>query len=201
MRIEAYDHRGCPIVRHEWGWHGNGVSRCLLLFEEEELKYEISNVAYASGDVARINDNYGHDLLGDKSEYYLHQWKDVCEDGNYERVKKTLGLAFGEVEQLLYRYTAQSNRRCSVIDNDDSHERVEYVVELKAPETMSYTTCEYLLRLIEEYAVNRVLEDWASIAFPEVMERWKLKAVETADKIKHARSYCGSAHRVKPSII
>jgi len=185
----------CPEV------HGCQWKRLLLVLSEEELRFDIANIAFAQGDVARVSDNYGHDLLGDKGEHYLHQWKDICEEGNYERVRRVLEQSMGKIEHMLTRYSAFVTHRDLSLDNVNQENRKEFVLELKVPNTFSDSNCWYLLRLINEYMTCRVLEDWASITLPEVMERWMNKRMEVEEDLKEARSNCGVHHTVQPTII
>lgn len=175
--------------------------RLLLIMSEGELKYDIANVAYAQGDVARVHDNYGHDLLGDNNDHYMHQWKDVCEEGNFDRVRRTILIAVGDIEQMLYKFTQFALNDHTSIDNMPKEKR-EYIIELRVPYTFSGTTAYYLLSLAHEYIIDTVLEDWAAIAYPEAVPTWTAKKAEIAEKIKTAATTTGvHRHKVTPSII
>ena len=179
-----------------------GFKRVLFLYSADELKYSISNVAYAQGDVARVHDNYGHDILGDKGEAYMHQWKDVCEDGNWDRVKDVIDIAISDIEQMLYKFTATRLPMNGLsLDNLKKAEPVEYAIELRTSPQFSVTTADYLMKLIQEYIVDSVLEDWAFITYPEAAATWNAKKVETAKKISVTRGFSMSSKRVKPSMI
>lgn len=174
----------------------------LLMYSVDEIKYDIQNVAFAQGDVARVHDNYGHDLLGDRGENYMHQWKDVCEDGNWDRVKRMIDLALSDVEQMLYRFTATVLPMNGIsLDNEQCCERKEYVLELKVTKEFSATSADYLLKLIHEYVIDSVLEDWASLTYPEAVTMWSAKKQETNRKILHASHYRMDRPMIKPSII
>lgn len=210
MRYEVYNCAGICICKnslprccsHNGICDAEGRLRVLFIFDKEELKYDIANIAYAQGDVARVNDNYGHDLLGDDREHLMHQWKDVCEDGNYDRVMRIEMLALSEVEQALYKYSAKAIRKDWSLD-DLMDTKQELLIELRVPYGFTDVTCWYLLRLIHEYIVDRVLADWASITYPEAEMRWMEKADITLAKIKEAKTMGkgGNAQYVKPSIL
>lgn len=199
MRFETYDGRLKIADNHiPFGLHPK--YRLLLLFDEEELKYQISNVAYAQGDVARVHDKYGHDLLNNDAGHYVHQFKDVCEDGNIDRVHEIINMAISECEKFLYKYTNMHLHDNLSLYNVECPKN-EYCLEMFVPGTFSDTTCWLILRSVNEYIKARVLEDWASITFPEGASPWTAKRAEMEAQIRRCANMCGVSHQVRPSII
>lgn len=174
--------------------------RVLMLFDEETLKYQIANTAYIHGEAARVNDNYGHDLLENVKEQAMHQWKDICEDGNYDRVKQNIGLAVSELEQLLQKYTF-----VPVMDHTTrttfEDQKLEWVIEMMVPAGFSERNVDALFALAQEYIVARVLEDWASMTFPEAQPTWNARRIDIEERIRSAARVTGVHYRVRPSII
>ena len=180
----------------------NSLRRILFIYSSDELKFKISNIAFSQGDVARVHDNYGHDLLEGRSESYMHQWKDVCEDGNWERAKSLIKLSIGELEQILYKFTARKLPDAGIsFDNDTSVEDNEYVIELKVSRTFSEGSAEYMMNLCEEFIVDSVLENWALITYPEAAQIWGALKADTANKIRHVSHYNMARPSVAPSPI
>lgn len=165
-----------------------------------ELKYDIGNIAFAEGDVARVHDNYGHDILGDKGENYMHQFKDVCEEGNWDRVKRTIEVSKSELVQMLYAFTS-TPLPDDVEETDVPKAEDDITISAYVPKYFAAQSAEYLLKLAHEYIVDAVLEDWAFITYPEGAATWNAKKSDTRDKIVHMRSYSGEKRSVKPSLI
>jgi len=174
--------------------------RVLMLFDEETLKYRIANTAFIHGEAARVNDNYGHDLLENVKEQAMHQWKDVCEEGNYDRVKDIIGLAVSEIEQLLQKYTY-----VPVLDHTTrttfEDQCLEWVIEMMVPAGFSERNVDALFKLAQEYIVARVLEDWAAMTFPEAQPAWNARRTDIEERIRSAARVTGVHYRVRPSII
>ncbi len=186
-------------MRTQW-IYGEAEPRVLLVFDEESLKYRISNTAFIHGEAARVNDNYGHDLLENVKEQAMHQWKDVCEDGNYDRVKDNITLAVSEVEQLLHRYCYapsmhHTSRTMFNIQQQD------WVIEMRVPSAFSERNVDNIFALAQEYIVDRVLEDWAAMTFPEAKQTWTDRRTDIEERIRTAARVTGTHYRVKPTII
>lgn len=202
MRYECYDGQTL-LSTNRWPYESLDLARfirLLFIFDLDELKFDIANPAYVMGDVARVNDNYGHDILGDNREHLMHQWKDVCEEGNIERVKRVISLCVGEVENLLFRWTRYGGGAHFSTDNQ-TRNVAEYVVEMKVPVSFAESTCVYLRDLIHEYIVSSVLEDWASITYPEAQPTWERKKNELRESLRRAGGTTGYVPRVKPSLL
>lgn len=175
--------------------------RILLVFEEKEITYDASNITFTQGDIARIADKYGHDLLGSEKEHLMHQWKDIAEDGNIDRVRRIISLAVSQVSDMLYKYT----RSCPVTDTelrDCNVAQDEYVIAMQLPPQFSQNTAELLLKLIHEYIVASVLEDWAGITYPEAKPLWAEKKQLAEIQIRQSGHRTGVCHhKVRPSLI
>jgi len=177
-----------------------GKQRVLLIFDELELKYSIGNDAYIHGEAARVHDNYGHDLLDNSKEQAMHQWKDVCEDGNYDHVRDVIEQAIAEMDRMLLKYTAHRQSYSQSVDNH-RHEESEWVIEMRTPRNFSDTIAWELINYGHEYIKSRVLEDWAGMTFVEAQPVWAAKRQEAEARIRHAVRENGTVHVIKPSII
>lgn len=195
-------------MRHEYRDIHGQICRCgspesvrvLLIFDAQELLDDIREAAFVQGDAARVNDNYGHDLLEQDREHKMHQWMDVVEDDNIHRVRRILLLAMSECEQMLHK---MSYFRLGQSISEDNKEpaKPEYVIELKAHSQFSENSAVYLMRLINEYMTASVLADHAARTYPEAMAYWTAKKEDTAANIRSVATMCGVHHNVKPSII
>ncbi len=180
--------------------YGEPRPRVLLLFDEESMKYKITNAAYIHGEAARVNDNYGHDLLENVKEQAMHQWKDVCEDGNYDRVKDNITMAVSELDQLLHKYTHTPTFEHTSRSSYNIQKR-EWTIEMMVPQGFSERNVDNIFMLAQEYIVDRVLEDWASLTFPEAKQTWTDRRNDTQERIRSAARVTGTHYRVIPSII
>ena len=96
------------------------------------------------------------------SEHERHQVFDICQDGNIDRVTRVMDLVVSHARELLFPY--------SKVEVDENEEREDslnetetYVIELRVPDDFSKTTATYLEKLIHDYIVYKVLEDWLVI--------------------------------------
>lgn len=122
-----------------------------ITMKRDELIYDISQIAYVEGDI-----------ISEDGQHSKHQVMDITEDGNVDRVNRTLNLAWQECVDFLYPYSKR------VLDNDSSFNNAaiapeQYGMALTMPKLISATTLEYLTGLIHEYMICRVLVDWLSI--------------------------------------
>ena len=149
-----------------------------LDFARKELLYDIQNYAYIEGHV-----------LGEENLKVQQTIYDIVEVGNLDRVNRKLNLVYASVVEMLYPYTKDE-----VCDGEEVHnvldEPENYVIPLVLPRSYSRTTVQLLSRLIHEYMVYSVLQDWLSIANPKASENWlakKQEAEKEIQRIKHQR--------------
>lgn len=143
-----------------------------LIFHVSELLYDIKNVAYVEGDIMVTDD-----------DHQRHQVQDIGEDGNIDRVKRMLDLAFAECLEFCYPYTkvnvCDRSQACDALRDTD-----EYVMHMNVPSDFSQTTVLLLLRGIHDYMVNRVMYDWMSITNAKAAANWQEKAALQEESIK-----------------
>lgn len=124
---------------------------------------------------------------------------DVGQDGNIDRVRRVLDLAFAEVVEALFPYTS-----LDVIEgehlNDDLIEREGYDIELRVPLGFSRTTLSLLENLIHEYAVCCVLSDWLSMTNIAAHEKWELRKQSVLLSIRDNLGGRVGKRRRKPSV-
>ncbi len=149
-----------------------GSKKARLVFNREQLLYDIKNCAYIEGHV-----------WGEENQHAQHTLVEICEEGNVDRVGRTLSLVHAKAIEMLYPYTKEA-----VGDDEEICNRLnfpdDYTIELSVPATMSRTTLELLNRLIHEFMVARAIYDWLSITHPDAAGNWLGKANEAAEEIK-----------------
>lgn len=162
----------------------------MLIFEREQLLYDISNYAFVEGDIVPTED-----------EHVRHQVIDVTQEGNVDIVTRILDLAHTEVIEFLYPYTKEK-----VVDGEvliDVLEETEaYSIELRVPDGFSRTTAVHLRELVHEYIVCRVLFEWLSITNimnPRSREIWQEKVESAKTKIRSALLWRGKRIRLRQS--
>ena len=150
-----------------------------LRFERQELLDDIKNYAYIEGDTMKRDEPH------DK-----HQVFDICEEGNIDRVTRVLDLTFAQCVELCFPYAKREVKEKTSRDDELEYED-EYVMKLSLPDSFSETTVDLLEKLIHEYMVYRVMEDWMGFTKPESMELWMMKADKLEVEIKRAlKSRC-----------
>lgn len=162
-----------------------GKQVAVLSFKREQLLYDIKNVAYIEGHV-----------MPPDTEHARHTVIDIGEEGNVDRVTRTLDLAVAQVRELLYPYTKHDADR--LVLDDKFKERKSYGVVMFIPKEFSQTTLTLLERLIHEYLVARAVADWMSMANPAKTETWLQKAAEAEGEIRVAMHSRMRRARIRP---
>ena len=106
--------------------------RATLKFSTEEILHDIANMAYVEGD-----------LIDGGNEHAAHQVRDICEDGNRERVLRVVDMAVAQCRERLYPYTREDAEDGTELDNAPD-EKEEHVISMLLPEDFSKTTLDYL---------------------------------------------------------
>lgn len=144
-----------------------------MILTKESLLYDISNMAYLIADT------------GEESRHTLHRLRDICEDGNIDRVSRLLGLAYTKVIDILAPLI------CHVRINperDFSSSVKNYEIKfLAGSETPSRFTLEKQLEIketVREYMVTSVLAHWLEVTLPECAAVWKQRNLEAANSLE-----------------
>ena len=143
-----------------------------MIFKREELQYDIDNYCYIEGSV----------LPEEASSHNRHMVQDVGQEGNVDRVTRVLDAEVAGIKELLYPYT-----KSAVVSEqlDDMLRAPEvYGIVLNIPEEFSETTLSLFEKLIHEYLVCKVMEDWMSITNPQKMQIWGIKAEAALEKLR-----------------
>lgn len=160
-----------------------------LTFMRKALLYDISNIAFVEGDVMPTD-----------SEHERHQVFDICQDGNIDRVTRVMDLVVAHATELLFPYSKVEIEESEAQD-DVLAETETYVIELHVPEDFSKTTVTYLEKLIHDYIVYKVLEDWlviTNLKNPKSGANWGEKALVLESEIECALS--ARMHRVRRTL-
>lgn len=148
--------------------------RATLKLSTEELLHDIANMAYVEGD-----------LVDGGNEHAAHQVRDICEDGNRERVLRVVDMAVAKCRERLYPYTREDADDGTELDNTPD-EKEEHVISMLLPEDFSKTTLDYLNKLLHEYICCAALADWMTIANIEnkaSAAAWSAKAEEAQEQV------------------
>lgn len=168
--------------------NGSGGKTAILGFSRENLLYDIKNYAWIEGDL----------IDGDEAWHLKHMVQDVGEEKNIDRVTRVLDVQFAIIKELLYTFTKHDMQKTE-LDNK-LRETPTYGIVLNVPADFSQTTLFLMERVIHEYLVCRVMEDWMSIVLPEKAEKWRLKALEmeTELKVNMLNRQMGTVRKLRP---
>lgn len=144
-----------------------------LSFRRAELLYDIRNCAYVES----------HVMAAD-TEHARHMVADVGEEGNVDRVTRTMDLSVSMCRELLYPWAKRDITKAEL--DDRLEERDEYVIEMAVAATVSQTTLTLVERLVHEYVVCRGVADWLSITNAAKSEAWLAKAAEAESELRTA---------------
>lgn len=132
---------------------------------KKSLLYDISNLAYTIADT------------GEHDRHTLHRVRDICQDGNIDRVSRVLCLAYSNLLSVLLPVLSAPrldiNKDLSVVPHD-------YEFCFRSDRSLRFRlTLEWKLKIKEtarEYMVCLVLADWLAITLPEAADVWKFRA-------------------------
>lgn len=158
------------------GGNAGGTRRVTLVFDREQLLYDIKNYAYIEGHV-----------WGEGNQDAQHTLVDIGEEGNVDRVNRILETVHSAVVEMLYPYTREEAAEDEVI-RDCMETPESYLIVMRVPATMSRTTLKLLNGLIHEFMVARVIYDWLSITHPEAAGNWLDKSEAAEREINIAKN-------------
>lgn len=140
---------------------------------KKALLYDISNIAWTVADCPGIE------------THALHQVRDICQEGNIDRVSRVLGLAYSQILSVLFPILKAPGIN---IDRDISKHPRDYVLIFRDDRCLKFfLTQELKLRIKEtchEYMVAMVLADWLAITLPEAAEVWKERALACFEALR-----------------
>lgn len=171
----------------ECGSNGSESGKRLvaLILKRDQLLYDIENNCYVEGHI-----------LTEAHDEVRHTVQDVGQEGNVDRVTRTLDLAHADIVERLYPFT-QREIDHPVVD-DRLREKPVYGIFLNVPETFSQTTLNLLGKLIHELLVCIATADWMSITNPAKEELWRRKADEALTRINQVKSFRQGRLRITP---
>lgn len=180
MRFVVYDRLGSKICQDVIPFHCNGrFLRVLFIFSQDDILFDVQNLAAAQGESSRVEDSTGEKL---------EQFKNICADGNIERPIKTIPIAISKCEKKLHKWAGFPIGDHLSIDNAPQ-DRPEFVMELKVEEHFTTDIAWALMRQIQEYIEMFVLYDWAGITYPEGKQHWLDMLNEAETEIKDLVTY------------
>lgn len=156
----------------------NGNLEIELRYLAAELLYDIANCGYVVGQA-----------IGDEGENARQLSIDVTQQGNVDRVRRSLALAFGEVQHMLYPYTKERVRGGWVCLDNIPLEEEAYTVLLSIPSDVAGVTVETLRHEIHEYLVCSALMDWLEITAPNLSAVWAAKRERSRENINRFKNF------------
>ncbi len=156
----------------------DGKLSVTLEFEIKEILYDITNMAWVEGDLMDSVD-YNH---------VRHLVQDITEDGNRDRVMRIVDLAHAEANEMLYPWSREEIKDAPLTLNDEPKEEDKLDIILNVPTRTSQGTINLILKLVHEWIVCRVLQDWLSITYPESSAVWAAKIEELKEAIRNAKN-------------
>lgn len=162
---------------------GNGRKRVTLLFDRDQLLYDVGNLAYTESHI-----------MPEDAEHSRHVTADVTQEGNVDRVTRVLDLVHADAIEVLYPYTRSETGVCHEL-RDDLTDRQTYEIDMYVPESFSDTTANVLEKLIHEWMVAAVLGEWLSITNAAAAQKWKDRAAEMRREVMSRKNTCGVLRR------
>lgn len=144
-----------------------------MKLKKKALLYDIANIAYVIAD------------QGMDSCHSLHRVRDICQEGNIDRVARILGLAYSQILAVLFPLLQVPD--INVNRDLSSHPHDYEFIFNDSPEMRFSLTAEKKLKIKEtahEYMVCMVLADWLGITLPEAADVWKFKAQNALEQMQ-----------------
>lgn len=164
-----------------------------MKIKKKALLYDIANMAFVIADT------------GDVSNHKLHRVRDICEDGNIDRVSRILGLAYADILAVLLPVISMPRLD---VNRDNSATPHDYEICFRKDAAIRYSlTKERQLKIKEtahEYMVCMVLADWLAVTYPEAADVWKFRMEGAMDMLKETvaavagASMCGFRRKLNP---
>lgn len=153
-----------------------------MKIKKKALLYDISNLAYMIADT------------GETGNHTLHRVRDICQDGNIDRVSRILGLAYSRILAALSPLIISPELDPDI---DYSVEVRDYEINFKDDNSLKYCPPpEIKLKIKEtahEYMVSLVLADWLGSTLPPAADVWKEKALFHMQTLKDMADEVSSA--------
>lgn len=134
---------------------------------KKSLLYDLSNLAFVIGDI------------GDESPHIIHQLRDICQEGNIDRVARILGLAYAKVLNILAPILKD---KTPSLHHDFTALVHDYIFDFDDAATSLFRVSPQkkfeLKETIREFMICHVLADWLSITYPEMAATWKKRGEE-----------------------
>lgn len=161
-----------------------GKKEVLLIFEREELIYDIRNVCYVEGHI-----------LTDVSDEQRHTVQDVGEEGNADIVTRRLDLTHADIVERLYPFTQRDIDNPVIIDK--LHEKPVYGIVMLVPDKFSQTTLNLLGKLIHELIVTTTVKEWLRLTNPNKAAIWQDKEEGLLKRLLEVRQGKRGKRRIK----
>ena len=164
-----------------------------MLIKRKALLYDIENLAYTIADTGEFN------------RHTLHRVRDICQDGNIDRVNRVLALSYSKVLTVLMPIICKPTP-----SGFGSHEETDidfHILLNKKGDARFRITREREFNIketIHEYLVCCVLADWLAITLPEAADVWKFRAEMALESLEETVSSvafdhsCAFTRRVPP---
>ena len=138
-----------------------------MKLKKKALLYEIANMAYLIADT------------GAADCHNLHLVRDICQEGNIDRVNRILALAYSKALTVLLpilRPPHKVHDHSQEIPETDGYPITLIPLPSSAPSKSKNPIYLLIKETVHEYLVSMVLADWLEITLPEVAGVWKIKA-------------------------
>lgn len=143
-------------------------------------------------DVERMADLLSHDLA--KESHVRHMLADICQDGNIDRVCRSMSLAYQLCQGFLHRFT-----RTDIGDNETFCNAFcwpeAYRMVLNVPDNFSEGAVTLVGHLVHEYICTYVLWDYLTLLRSELAAEWNSKLSSLEEQIKNAAQLPGGRYR------
>ena len=137
-----------------------------MILRRKALLYDIANMAYTIADT------------GEHTRHTLHRVRDICQDGNIDRVNRILALTFSKVLTVLLPVLKPPRRLKSLPCGEDSEK--DFPIHLRKDGNMKFIITQEIemniKETVHEYMVCMVLGDWLAITLPEAADVWRYRA-------------------------
>lgn len=134
-------------------------------------------------DIERMADLISHDMS--QETHTRHLLADIVQDGNVDRVVRSLSFAFEWCASLLRRFTPTETEDGDRLCNKFGWEET-YTLSLSVPDKFTERAAMLAEHLIHEFICVYVLWDYLSLIRPDLAGEWYARLMALEEKIKDA---------------
>lgn len=153
----------------------------LITLGREELLYDIANALFIEA----------HSLSSEARDIKTHIVIDAVQDGNRDRIIRTLDLSFSDLTERLSPLTDRIIVNSNLFDFLRDRKAYGFLLKVDLP-AATQGRIDLIAKLLHEIMVCNAVADWLRITLPDSSDSWNARAQEALARLAGLRArLCG----------